>query len=41
MADCLMTDCESLPPADPFPARDTYGIDHTCEHEHSEFAAGH
>ncbi|MFI9155543.1 GTP-binding protein [Streptomyces sp. NPDC053367] len=30
---CLMAAGESLPPGDPFPAWDTYGIDGTCEHE--------
>ncbi|MEV6507795.1 GTP-binding protein [Streptomyces sp. NPDC051642] len=34
LTNCLMTDGESLPPLDPFPAWDTYGIDDTCEHEH-------
>ncbi|MFF5857721.1 GTP-binding protein [Streptomyces sp. NPDC012751] len=33
LTDCLMADGESLPPGDPFPAWDTYGIDGTCEHE--------
>jgi hypothetical protein len=37
---CLMSDGESLPPTDPFPAWDTYGIDDTCEHEHPELLAG-
>ncbi|MFJ4518533.1 GTP-binding protein, partial [Streptomyces sp. NPDC088816] len=36
LTDCLMTDGESLPPVDPFPAWDTYGIDDACEHEHVE-----
>ncbi|MFF7900169.1 GTP-binding protein [Streptomyces sp. NPDC007920] len=40
LTDCLMTDGESLPPVDPFPAWDTYGIDDTCEHEHPEPMAG-
>ncbi|MFJ9543888.1 GTP-binding protein [Streptomyces sp. NPDC101225] len=40
LTDCLMADGESLPPADPFPAWDTYGIDDTCEHEHPELVAG-
>lgn len=40
LADCLMADEESLPPTDPFPAWDTYGIDGTCEHEHPELVAG-
>jgi G3E family GTPase len=31
---CLMAPGEPVPPADPFPAWDTYGIDETCEHEH-------
>jgi G3E family GTPase len=35
LADCLMKPGESLPPADPFPAWDTYGIDDTCDHEHA------
>ncbi|MFF4249623.1 GTP-binding protein [Streptomyces sp. NPDC001663] len=30
---CLMTPGESLPPVDPFPAWDTYGIDEACDHE--------
>ena len=34
LTDCLMADGEDLPPVDPFPAWDTYGIDDTCEHEH-------
>ncbi|MFJ9894287.1 GTP-binding protein [Streptomyces sp. NPDC091280] len=29
---CLMTPGESVPPADPFPAWDTYGIEDSCEH---------
>lgn len=33
---CLMADGESLPPGDPFPAWDTYGIDDACEHERLE-----
>lgn len=32
LGDCLMADGEGLPPVDPFPAWDTYGIDDTCEH---------
>ncbi|MGA6226793.1 GTP-binding protein [Streptomyces umbrinus] len=40
LTDCLMTDGESLPPVDPFPTWDTYGIDDTCEHEHPELVAG-
>jgi G3E family GTPase len=39
LTDCLMSDGESPPPTDPFPAWDTYGIDDTCEHEHPELAA--
>ncbi|KUO17486.1 GTP-binding protein [Streptomyces dysideae] len=35
LADCLMAPGESLPPGDPFPAWDTYGIDDTCDHEHA------
>jgi hypothetical protein len=35
-----MADAESLPPTDPFPTWDTYGIDDTCEHEHPELVAG-
>ncbi|MEV0637340.1 GTP-binding protein [Streptomyces sp. NPDC050619] len=31
----LMAPGESLPPSDPFPAWDTYGIDDICEHEHA------
>lgn len=40
LTNCLMADAESLPPVDPFPAWDTYGIDDTCEHEHPELAVG-
>ncbi len=36
LGDCLMADGESLPPVDPFPDWDTYGIGDTCEHEHPE-----
>ena len=36
LTSCLMADGESLPPADPFPVWDTYGIDEACEHEHAE-----
>ncbi|MFD4971574.1 GTP-binding protein [Streptomyces sp. NPDC058424] len=36
LGDCLMADGEGLPPVDPFPAWDTYGIDDTCEHERPE-----
>ncbi|MFD4609308.1 GTP-binding protein [Streptomyces sp. NPDC058440] len=36
LTDCLMADGESLPPVDPFPAWDTYGIDDACEHEHAD-----
>ncbi|WP_055492197.1 GTP-binding protein [Streptomyces sp. TP-A0356] len=32
---CLLRDGEGLPDVDPFPAWDTYGIDDTCEHEHT------
>jgi G3E family GTPase len=35
LAACLMTPSEPAPPADPFPAWDTYGIDEACEHEHA------
>ncbi|MET9972008.1 GTP-binding protein, partial [Streptomyces sp. NPDC006356] len=35
LARCLLADGESVPPADPFPAWDTYGIDDTCDHEHA------
>ncbi|MCX4705267.1 GTP-binding protein [Streptomyces sp. NBC_01373] len=31
---CLLRPAEPAPPADPFPAWDTYGIDEACEHEH-------
>ncbi|MGW0334869.1 GTP-binding protein [Streptomyces sp. NPDC003011] len=34
LAGCLLAPGEPLPPADPFPAWDTYGIDEACEHEH-------
>ncbi|MEU7097223.1 GTP-binding protein [Streptomyces longwoodensis] len=37
---CLMADGERVPPVDPFPVWDTYGIDDTCEHEHPELVAG-
>ncbi|WP_043262901.1 GTP-binding protein [Streptomyces sp. CT34] len=40
LSDCLMADGESLPPVDPFPAWDTYGIGDACEHEHPELVAG-
>lgn len=40
LTDCLMADGESLPPVDPFPAWDTYGIDDSCEHEHHDLVAG-
>ncbi|MEU0968189.1 GTP-binding protein [Streptomyces sp. NPDC005917] len=40
LTDCLMADRESLPPVDPFPAWETYGIDDTCEHEHPALPAG-
>ncbi|MFG2785076.1 GTP-binding protein [Streptomyces prunicolor] len=40
LTNCLMTDGESLPPVDPFPAWDTYGTDDTCEHEHPVLVAG-
>lgn len=36
LAGCLMADGEALPPGDPFPAWDTFGIDDACEHEHLE-----
>ncbi|MER6013622.1 GTP-binding protein [Streptomyces bluensis] len=39
LADCLLADGEILPPYDPFPAWDTYGIDDTCDHDHPEFVA--
>jgi G3E family GTPase len=34
LAGCLLRPDEPAPPADPFPAWDTYGIDEACEHEH-------
>jgi G3E family GTPase len=37
---CLMRPNETAPPADPFPAWDTYGIDETCEHEHAAEVSG-
>lgn len=37
---CLMAAGESLPPTDPFPVWDTYGIDDTCDHEHPGLVAG-
>ncbi|MGW3512518.1 GTP-binding protein, partial [Streptomyces sp. NPDC000994] len=40
LTDCLMADGESLPPVDPFPAWDIYGIDDSCEHEHHDLVAG-
>ncbi|MEU2063154.1 GTP-binding protein [Streptomyces sp. NPDC013455] len=40
LTDCLVADGEILPPVDPFPAWDTYGIDDTCEHEHPALVAG-
>ncbi|MGA5220774.1 GTP-binding protein [Streptomyces cinereoruber] len=30
---CLMAEGEALPPADPFPAWDAYGLEDACEHE--------
>ncbi|MEV6407912.1 GTP-binding protein [Streptomyces bobili] len=36
LEDCLLTNGESLPAYDPFPAWDTYGIDDTCDHEHPD-----
>ncbi|MGW3385506.1 GTP-binding protein [Streptomyces cinereoruber] len=30
---CLMAEGEALPPADPFPAWDAYGLEGACEHE--------
>ncbi|WP_019545493.1 GTP-binding protein [Streptomyces sulphureus] len=36
LSGCLMTSSESVPPVDPFPEWDTYGIDDHCEHEHPE-----
>ena len=36
LADCLMTSGEGVPPVDPFPEWDTYGIDDHCEHDHPE-----
>ncbi|MFD7408446.1 GTP-binding protein [Streptomyces sp. NPDC059866] len=38
LAECLMHDGEEPPSGDPFPAWDTYGIDDTCDHEHSAVA---
>ncbi|MFI9604610.1 GTP-binding protein [Streptomyces sp. NPDC052043] len=40
LTDCLLADGEGLPPVDPFPAWDTYGLDDTCAHEHPEPVAG-
>ncbi|MFC8520334.1 GTP-binding protein [Streptomyces sp. NPDC057257] len=40
LTDCLLADGESLPPIDPFPAWETYGIDDTCEHEQPALVAG-
>ncbi|MEU3839271.1 GTP-binding protein [Streptomyces sp. NPDC028635] len=40
LTDCLMAGGEVLPPVDPFPAWDTYGIDDACEHEHPTLVAG-
>jgi G3E family GTPase len=37
---CLMTAGETVPPGDPFPAWETYGIDDACEHEHPELVPG-
>lgn len=36
VAGCLMAERETLPPGDPFPAWDTFGIDDACEREHLE-----
>ncbi|MEV6591275.1 GTP-binding protein [Streptomyces acidicola] len=38
LTNCLLTKGEILPPVDPFPAWDTYGIDDICDHEHPELA---
>ncbi|MPY47648.1 GTP-binding protein [Streptomyces acidicola] len=38
LTNCLLANGEILPPVDPFPAWDTYGIDDTCDHEHPELA---
>ncbi|WP_445529422.1 GTP-binding protein [Streptomyces cyslabdanicus] len=40
LTDCLLADGEGLPPVDPFPAWDTYGVDDACAHEHPEPVAG-
>ncbi|GGR21859.1 hypothetical protein GCM10010497_24790 [Streptomyces cinereoruber] len=32
---CLMAEGEALPPADPFPAWDAYGLEDACERERS------
>ncbi|MGW3288666.1 GTP-binding protein [Streptomyces sp. NPDC001002] len=40
LTNCLLTAGESLPPVDPFPVWDTYGIDDACAHEHPELVAG-
>ncbi|RZB14452.1 GTP-binding protein [Streptomyces sp. F001] len=40
LAECLMHDGEEPPSDDPFPAWDTYGLDDTCDHEHSPAMAG-
>jgi hypothetical protein len=41
LAECLMTEGEARPGADPFPEWDTYGIDDACEHEHPEPVTAH
>ncbi|MFD4761825.1 GTP-binding protein [Streptomyces sp. NPDC058439] len=41
LAECLMSEGEARPTADPFPVWDTYGIDDACEHEHPDPVAAH
>ncbi|MEU4262773.1 GTP-binding protein [Streptomyces argenteolus] len=41
LAECLMSEGEARPAADPFPEWDTYGIDDACEHELSAPVASH
>lgn len=40
LAGCLMADGETVPPQDPFPAWETFGIDEACAQEHPEAVAG-
>ncbi|WP_369362870.1 GTP-binding protein [Streptomyces sp. CG4] len=39
LTSCLLADGETLPPDDPFPAWDTYGIDDSCDHTSPQLVA--